>query len=62
MLECPLSALGAGGNPARRVDRVNGFGVKYGEQWIYKSWNGRHSVIEFNNDGMVIGLRDVNGR
>ena len=52
----------AGGEPARRVDLVNGLGVKLGERWMYKSGNARYTIIEFQLDGTVYGVRDVIGQ
>ena len=37
-------------------------GVKDGERWIYKSGYGRHTVIDFDKDGKVIGVGDVIGQ
>lgn len=54
--------LDAGGEPVRRTDLVNGYGVKVGERWIYKTGNARHTVIEFTTDGTVYGVRDVVGQ
>lgn len=54
--------LDAGGEPVSRVDLVNGFGVKLGERWTYKSGNNRYTIIEFRNDGYVYGVRDVIGQ
>ena len=54
--------LDAGGSPVRRTDIVNGFGMKLGERWTYKSGNGRHTVVEFDNNGNVLGVRDVIGQ
>jgi hypothetical protein len=54
--------LEAGGSPVRRVDLVNGFGVKLGERWTYQTGNSRYTIIEFRNDGTVYGVRDVIGQ
>ncbi|GMV30495.1 MAG: hypothetical protein AMXMBFR59_26200 [Rhodanobacteraceae bacterium] len=54
--------LEAGGEPIRRTDLVNGYGVKVGERWIYMTGNARHTVIEFTTDGTVYGVRDVVGQ
>lgn len=54
--------IDAGGEPVRRVDLVNGLGVKLGERWTYRSGNSRYTIIEFRLDGTVYGVRDVIGQ